>query len=162
MSFPKRSESVVFAEKSKKGVTLLEITIVMAVLAIISVMVISLCSHISGVVAKNSKAYDEMRELTHGRRLVEYWIAYYDNDEYEINISDGAISATNGVDVYTIYLDSANEVLVGEYPNDRLEKCPYKYFTDIRFSRYESEKLYRCAILYDEDSEFGFIVKERA
>ena len=150
----------------QRGVTLVELVIVLALVAIISTSVVLLCNSISAIVVSNQKQYYKIESLTKAREFIDKWFHNYDEKEsiYECK-NDKLVIVNNGVE-YTIRC--ADESIEVDYPVDSLSpnKLDFKGIKDIKFENYDSNnRIYKCTILFvseDESDEFSFMISRRS
>lgn len=119
--------------KSKKGFTLIELCIVIALIAIVSTMVVTFLA----VYQKNSfslvgsKAI--MNDISDVRTTVKDWVQQYDNGEYEFNASGSTLEAKNSSgDVAKIYI--AEKTLYRELNGEIINADKMTVITSSKFS----------------------------
>ena len=79
-------DSAMMQSLGKRGVTLVELVIVMAVIAIVSTMLVSMCVALSRTVSDTKKQVDTDLELSRTRTFFEYYFSHFDSEEYTIDI----------------------------------------------------------------------------
>ena len=161
---------------SQRGVTLVELAVVLAILSIITTMIVSFTFSMRDLTTKNEEMYNEMERLTFGRDFIEKWFYSFDESGsiYSVD-SEGKLTITiNNNDEVKNYSISITEqdVIIFDYPNDSndLNDSNKSYlFEGIRGIEFEnvelnnnSTGLYKCTILYGEDSEFAFVLGRRS
>lgn len=82
----KHRDSAVTQSLGKRGVTLVELVIVMAVIAIVSTMLVSMCVALSRTVSDTKKQVDTDLELSRTRTFFEYYFSHFDSEEYTVDI----------------------------------------------------------------------------
>lgn len=82
-------DSAMTQSLGKRGVTLVELVIVMAVIAIVSTMLVSMCVALSRTVSDTKKQVDTDLELSRTRTFFEYYFSHFDSEEYTVDISNG-------------------------------------------------------------------------
>ena len=106
--------------RCKKGMSLIEITVVLAVVAIISVAVVSFTVFVNGRVTSNGKKLAFMQDVTATQTIVENWIGYQllqgneilcSNDSlsastYSVSFTDGTLTATRNTGKTSLLLPS--------------------------------------------------------
>lgn len=154
------------AKKRLRGVTLLEITIVMAVTAIMLTGIVSMCVSVNGISARNAQVSEVVGAVADCQSLTRDWLSYFDKDGIEIELvgSEGAteestintkLQAKRGDTIVgSLYLDLANHVFVAEYDNGKklTRNASTIYF--VSFKQYEGqtdngEKIIRCTLNYN-------------
>lgn len=79
-------DSAMMQSLGKRGVTLVELVIVMAVIAIVSTMLVSMCVALSRTVSDTKKQVDTDLELSRTRTFFEYYFSHFDSEEYTVDI----------------------------------------------------------------------------
>lgn len=79
-------DSAMTQSLGKRGVTLVELVIVMAVIAIVSTMLVSMCVALSRTVSDTKKQVDTDLELSRTRTFFEYYFSHFDSEEYTVDI----------------------------------------------------------------------------
>ncbi len=85
----KHRDSAMTQSLGKRGVTLVELVIVMAVIAIVSTMLVSMCVALSRTVSDTKKQVDTDLELSRTRTFFEYYFSHFDSEEYTVDIPNG-------------------------------------------------------------------------
>ena len=150
----------------QRGVTLVELVIVLALVAIISTSVVLLCNSVSAIVFSNQKQYYKIESLAKAREFIDKWFHNYDEKEsiYECK-NDKLVILSNGVEYTIRCVDESIEV---DYPVDSLfpNTLDFKGIKDIKFENYDSNnRIYKCKILFiseDENEEFLFMISRRS
>lgn len=79
-------DSAMTQSLGKRGVTLVELVIVMAVIAIVSTMLVSMCVALSRTASDTKKQVDTDLELSRTRTFFEYYFSHFDSEEYTVDI----------------------------------------------------------------------------
>ena len=77
--------------KLKRGVTLMEMTIVMALLSIVIIMVVSFSTLVRNNVQAISSENDVLSDFDKVQYVFDTWIATFDNDEYNFYTNDNKL-----------------------------------------------------------------------
>lgn len=136
-----------FHKSKRKGETLTELVITMAILSILTAMVISFSSAVGKQVNYTDDLNTAGAELPTAKNMFRAWIAYFDSSLYEINIEDNTLTATEKADsekVYTLSFSDGN--LVAQYPGDGTRKLASETITG--FSANYDEGIYKIQIEY--------------
>ena len=148
---------------SQRGVTLVELAVVLAILSIITTMIVSFTFSMRDLTTKNEEMYNEMERLTFGRDFIENWFYSFDESGsiYSVD-SEGKLTINN---TYSISI-TEQDVIIFDYPNDSNKSYLFEGIRGIEFENIEldnnSTGLYKCTILYGEDSEFAFVLGRRS
>lgn len=105
--------------KSRKGVTLLELTIVMALLAIVSAMVISFSALVRNNVLAITTENVVLADFSKIEKTYDSWISTFDEENYEFYVEgENTLIARNKVTPSKTYKLFMNEegLLVGSVP----------------------------------------------
>lgn len=156
----------------QRGVTLVELVIVLALVAVLSTTIILLTTSIKGLVDNNKQLYEEMDNLTYSRQFIEKWFHNFDtiDNKYDIR-NDKLVIISEGIE-YSIHIET-DKIIVKyqeELVNPELTDNPIPSFYefigvyDIKFENYEGTRLYNCTIFYNENDElsFSFILGRRS
>ena len=82
--------------RKSRGSTLVELSIVMAVLSIITTMVVSFSMLVRNYVSKNQDQYDFIEEVADIRETISNWITTHDVAGYNLLVSDNSIVCKHG------------------------------------------------------------------
>ena len=148
---------------SQRGVTLVELAVVLAILSIITTMIVSFTFSMRNLTTKNEEMYNEMERLTFGRDFIEKWFYSFDESGSTYSVdSEGKLTINN---TYSINI-TEQDVIIFDYPNDSNKSYLFEGIRGIEFENVEldnnSTGLYKCTILYGEDSEFAFVLGRRS
>ncbi len=119
----------------KKGFTLAELTVAIAVVAVITGMVISFTVLINAQTKKATQMLDVQQELDLAEEMVRYWIAYFDTNEYTFSQENGVLISTQKTDAtktYCIYLEDG--MLFATYPDGTPRFTPLGYVSAVTFT----------------------------
>ena len=119
----------------KRGFTLLELTIVMAVTAIMAAGIVTFCVTVKGISDSTKAETGVFNDVASIRAAVSDWISFFDTEDYTLNVGEETVGEDGNVT--TLYnrlvavrkSDSARFVLrveVGENKNYSLV-CPYPF-----------------------------------
>lgn len=164
---------------SQRGVTLVELVIVLALLIVITTLIISLTTALNGLVKVNERLYQSIEDLTISRNYIENWFYSFDEKDNIYSIDNGNLTIKTDNGEYKIWVDSS--ILYAEYPehiisdninieNDESEGqdsngFEFEGLIDIEFENYDETRLYKCLITYESDGEnkeFSFILGRRS
>ena len=117
----------------KRGFTLLELTIVMAVTAIMAAGIVTFCVTVKGISDSTKAETGVFNDVASIRAAVSDWISFFDTEDYTLNVGEETVGEDGNVT--TLYnrlvavrkSDSARFVLrveFGENKNYSLV-CPY-------------------------------------
>ena len=141
--------------KRKRGVTLAEMIIVMAIVTIMTLMVISFTVICNGWVHIGIERY----RLTQSERSLSAalrdFVSYYDNENYDIAVVGGntlrASDKNDAAIYYDFVYDKEKETVSYELPDKKTE-YPLEYVSELRIMIRKSEKTGRaiinCCMLY--------------
>lgn len=151
---------------SQRGVTLVELAVVLAILSIITTMIVSFTFSMRDLTNSNEEMYNEMERLTFGRDFIENWFYSFDESGSTYSVdSEGKLTINNNATDYSISI-TEQDVIIFDYPNDSNKSYLFEGIRGIEFENVELENnstgLYKCTILYGEDSEFAFVLGRRS
>ena len=154
---------------SQRGVTLVELVIVIALVSIVAVSVGLLTASMQRIVTNNEQATNEMDNLTMARDAIERWFYLYDDSEYTYTISNEEQTKItvkeNEVTIASISLDeNDNETLI--FMKNEVTSYTYKFsgLTSILFENVGegNTKIFRCTFIYNtkdaENKKFSFLL----
>ena len=154
----------------QRGVTLVELVIVLCLIAIISTSILGLILAIDGLVQNSKEAEHDIQELTYFRKFIEEWFYSYDEEKNQYEILGNKLYITEDGNIYTI--DINEDIVTVGYDESKLNPSLTEYpytntFTfeginSIKFECYEDTRLYKCIITYDEEETFDFILGRRS
>lgn len=77
----------------KRGFTLLELTIVLAVVAIMTTGIVTLCASVKGLSDRTQAVSTALNDVATVRKQTTMWLSYFDTADWTISVGDGATSA---------------------------------------------------------------------
>lgn len=77
----------------KRGFTLLELTIVLAVVAIMTTGIVTLCASVKGLSDRTKSISTALNDIATVRKQTTMWLSYFDTADWTISIDNGATSA---------------------------------------------------------------------
>lgn len=85
----------------KRGFTLLELTIVLAVVAIMTTGIVTLCASVKGLSDRTQAVSTALNDIATVRKQTTMWLSYFDTADWTIAIGNGATSADDSTTVST-------------------------------------------------------------
>lgn len=157
---------------SKKGSTLLELCIVMALISILLAIISSFSVSINGFTATAKKKNDVTQDYLLCKKYIESWVSRFHEGGYAMSVvpsSEGEESLTyikatkdDGVTEYTLSTSGDGDgkvTLVMQYEQDGQPKnvtYASNVFTSIEFSA--DDVFIRCAMRYGDDDVMAFVI----
>lgn len=137
--------------RKRKGVTLAEMSIVMAVIAIVSLSVVSFVTITSGRGTNSVAKLNAMEELELVEAVVDSWFAQTSTETTDVIVVSGGQVKVNGLS--PVYLE--RETLHVDFPGTgevdyHFEKIIGLSFDDLKNG---DDVLYFCTVTYFSDSE---------
>ncbi len=77
----------------KRGFTLLELTIVLAVVAIMTTGIVTLCASVKSLSDRTQAVSTALNDVATVRKQTTMWLSYFDTADWTISVGDGATSA---------------------------------------------------------------------
>ncbi len=77
----------------KRGFTLLELTIVLAVVAIMTTGIVTLCASVKGLSDRTKSISTALNDVATVRKQTTMWLSYFDTADWTITVGDGETSA---------------------------------------------------------------------
>ena len=161
----------------RRGVTLVELVIVLALVAIISTDVVVLTRSLNHLVEMNSQTFDDITNLSNCRIFIENWFYSFDDINYEvstngwtfnynerkfvIDTTNKPVIITDGENNYTFSVEGDN-ILVLHKGADEVYTYNFSGLKKIEFENYEDTRLYKCIISYGDDETFSFVMGRRS
>ena len=140
--------------KLKKGATLVELSVVIAVLSIISTMVVSFSIFLSERTKTTVKANDLMQDIVSTKTITKSWVENLTTLDAEFYCQDGVLSASIDQNEYLITLNDGT--LSATMPNGQTLSVKLNVITEIRFNKQTnssgSETIYICKAFYQADN----------
>lgn len=147
----------------RRGVTLVELVVVLALIAILSTTIVLMSKSLSGLVSKNKYTYDTIENLSLSREFIEKWFHTYDSEDYKYEVVDDKLVIKENDNSYTIRVNADNINI--DYPDSVKDSIPrsltFKGVKDITFKQLSNENIFKCTITYDED-EFSFVLSKNS
>jgi Tfp pilus assembly protein FimT len=135
----------------KKGATLAELCVVLAVIGIISAMVVSFSIMVSARVTVNRSKLKAEQDLVQVEAITEAWITRQTDNYATITVSEGYLTATQGETADT--LSFQENKLSGTLPDGGEIRCNTETIRSVSFQIQEkadgSDSLYFCTITYE-------------
>lgn len=77
----------------KRGFTLLELTIVLAVVAIMTTGIVTLCASVKSLSDRTQAVSTALNDVATVRKQTTMWLSYFDTADWKISVDNGATSA---------------------------------------------------------------------
>lgn len=143
--------------RRRRGVTLVELCVVMALIAILSTMVVSFCVLIHRFAAIIDAERDASQSLSLVDMTLRDWLREFDSEEYTILISDSnkeLVAESKSGSRYT--LKKLTDSIEGELTGGRLIENELYEVSDISFTRkFGRDDLLSCWISYTRRNPGG-------
>ena len=141
---------------NKKGFTLVELTVTMAISVIIGALVFVACSAVGNYVNISEKTNDINSELSSFSQNVNEVFEKYQTSEYEISVLDnGEMLSFSNNSINDVILKFENNTF---YENESaVMEC--KFISSISFEKKES--LVKCVAVYENNLEYVIILNKR-
>ena len=107
------------AQNGKRGFTLVELTVVMALLAILATMIVTFSGLMSDFVAKEQAEYDFLEDVSTLKESLSNWIAENDVDGAKFTLTEK--KTVNEIDYYSSVISPINQV---KFSNGKLTLYP--------------------------------------
>jgi prepilin-type N-terminal cleavage/methylation domain-containing protein len=152
-------------KNSERGFTVLEMSIVLVLVALISAVGIGIVAMTSRIINLSDSTSKYITQLRDTKEDISDWIYSFDISNSLMRVDNGTLSIYNGTNVYIIVFE--DDVFTMEYP-DNSEETSAKRKQIIYFSfDAECEKnipggLISCTLKYGEGSEYTFLCCVRA
>ena len=148
----------------KRGFTLLELTIVLAVVAIMTTGIVTLCASVKGLSDRTKTVSTALNDIATVRKQTTMWLSYFDTADWTIAIGDGATSADDSTTgstedrltathktvasstdstqkltcrLYIAYTSNKQCKLVCEYPTTSDNLLDVNYTSEVTVTEYE-------------------------
>ncbi len=138
----------------KKGFTVLELSIVLAIVAIVSASVATFSVMFAKRVNSNNKKLSLMQDVVKAQSLIDSWVNEIYTLNGEIVVLDGQLVANVSGENYQLYL--SNGMLVGKIPTgERSVELSIVSQIDFSVKEKSGDKLYYCNLSYtfEKDSD---------
>ena len=104
-------------KRTRRGVTLAELCVVMALLSILSTAVISFCVMTNNYAGRLSTDRDVKEGLTFVNQALDIWVSAFDSDDYVITADGGELQARPVNDPERVYrLRLTDDAVAGDLP----------------------------------------------
>ena len=138
---------------NKKGFTLTELCVVMAILAIVGTMVVTFMIFMSNQQAKLTRKASRISNISQTQKVINEWIRSYDTNEYQIQPSPDTkklVVYQGSTEIATLYFSDGSIYHSGAKKTDKLNDI-----SDITFSKTSSvsQKLIQAKVSFKETSE---------
>lgn len=136
----------------KRGETLAELCVVMAVIAIIGVMTTSFCIILNNNSRLTISQNQVMEEMDHWGKTFRTWVSLFDSDSYSF-AADGDVLYAIGEDgsEYSLVL-TEDRLLLGQCPDGTAISSSAASVSDVEFRLLENREqklLIECRVSYD-------------
>lgn len=112
---------------NNRGFTLVELTIVIALLAIICTMIVSFTLLMSKKVGDATNGGSAAEDCVRVQEAIEKFITHFDSCDYEISVSGGKVTAQKGGTTYTVGLTSDKKNVRVEYEGGKYTDYKVNY-----------------------------------
>lgn len=136
--------------KKKKGFTVLELIISIALLSVIVLLCATIVLSLTNTQRNEALNYTREKEIVGFEAALTEWIATYDNSDYDITVLNDKIEATNGNEIKSFYI---NENSLQTVTNN---KITFSQIETVSFTL-PCENLLKIAVGF-EGSDFEFVV----
>ncbi len=140
--------------KLKKGATLIELSVVLAVLSIISTMVVSFSIFLSERTKTTVKTNDLMQDVVYTKTITKSWVDSLTINNAHFSCQDGNLSASIDQNEYLISLNDKS--LSATMPNGQTLSIKLNVITEIKFNIITNAKgnqtLYICKAFYHAEN----------
>lgn len=154
----------------QRGVTLVELVIVLCLIAIVSTSILGLVLALNGLVDNNQEANHDIQELTYFRRYIEDWFYSFDKKENDYLVVGQDLLIISDNEYYQYSIDG--DIITVDYPSEKIdpEMTDFPYTStytfegikDIEFDYYEDTRLYKCTVTFGEEESFSFVLGRRS
>lgn len=140
-----------FMTNFKKGATLIELTIVMAILTIVTVMTVTFSQLIRNQVLSITTENNIIEDWENTRHVFDTFIYSYDNSDYDFYCENDSLYAVNKNNGKKSVLTLSNDIFVGEIPNDVNNQGKVIYsgtrsIESVRFSITDNQETHKLLI----------------
>lgn len=147
-------------ESSRKGSTLMELVIVMAVLAIVVASTSSFIGYMARITSYNSINATVVEDRTVVRALISAWVSEHDSEGAVFGTdNDGNIWAYSDSSLYEIKLDLSKKVVKASFNNNEVRSVPINRVTELKFevlgngAEKSGRRLICCKVTYLTERE---------
>lgn len=159
-------------KRFKTGATLVELTITLAIVSILSVVIISFAAVVRNYSRSYSGTYSSYSDFDSVRLGFQKWLTHFDNEEFGLSLANNqtrlvATSKNNASTFYSLTFLADSNTFVGYYPeySDAEYKTTEYYFgttttiKKVTFDIYQSSSgkgcLVECKATYDKFNTYG-------
>lgn len=145
--------------KHKKGFTIAELVVVLALCAIMAATTIITVNVVSLIVSKNGVDNEIVSELDICYTFINKKFHEYDETSSLYSVSDGKLTIVNGSNEYTFIIND-NKILFmsGEEVKDEVDCnnfCGLKFFI-------VKDNIFKCVLEISEDETYDFLISKRS
>lgn len=142
---------------SKRGFTVAELTIVLVLLAVLSVSIISFVSVIQLHIENHDVLLDVVDDLTYCKKTAVAWFSHFDDEEFNFSVENGELLARNKQtgEGYRLFFYSYGEdkdnrtgMVVAQYDDGRTGTYETKNVTGITFALSADGRMAKCMVSY--------------
>lgn len=153
---------------SKKGSTLLELCIVMALVSILIAVTVGFTTAVNGVTASSRQKYYVIEDYLLCKKYVENWVKLFNEDGVTFDVTEeysdeetetytpSKLTATKNGKVYELTSEKNADGTVSLVLNYEQSENKVTYasnvFTSVKFTKDASSKLVRCEMIYEGGS----------
>ena len=145
-----RKEEPMNTKNLRRGATLTELMVVIAVIAIVAVMVVSFSAMVSGGREMAQAKLDALQDIRLAESVIENFIEENANNGYIVSVEDGGKHLFGSVGKLVFY-EEINSLFI-HYNDDSKQPLTIKLesVTGITFTEHGTDdKIYYCTITYD-------------
>lgn len=133
------------SKRFKKGFTLMELTIVLAIVSIVSVMAITFSALISGKISVSTKKLNFMQDVNLVETSLEAWVDELILQEADFVVEDGVLKAVKNSTNYTVRVEYG--VLVAVFPTRTLTINAESIDSlSVEIVKKDNERLFLCTV----------------
>ncbi len=147
------------ARGAKKGSSLAEMCVVLAVVSIVALMVVSFTTMVSarGTVGAAKLKMMEDRQLT--KVILESWLNQLTEENAVITADESGLSAAIDGEVFSVTLEE--DRLTADVPNGNPLSCPIHTITGITFDAmsHSGDAIYFCTAEYELPNPSGGVIQ---
>lgn len=145
--------------KYKKGFTIAELVVVLALCAIMAATTIITVNVVSLIVSKNGVDNEIVNELDICYTFINKNFHEYDENSSSYSTSNGKLTIVNGSNEYTFVLkDNKILFMFGEEVKDEVN-C--NNFSSLKFFIVK-ENIFKCVLEISEDETYDFLISKRS
>jgi len=148
----------------KKGTTLLELVIVLALSSMITLSLVLLIDSMTRITTATERSDDLINSTSLSRTFITNWFSSFDEENNIISVDDnGNIKITKESLEYKLYNDGTS--IIAEYYDGDNKTYIYPGLVYLSFSEIKENKLYKCEIKYminEEPETYTFLLSRRS